>query len=101
MEEFNKLTIELLKHKFRYYKQDRPTISDYQYDVMEHRWLKMGRELGIDMDSYEHWVDFDEKHPLAEEALHEIWMETAEKVMETHKDTFEKLAEYEKREKDT
>lgn len=100
MEEFEALTLDLLKHKFRYYQMNRPTISDYQYDMMESRWLKMGVQLGVDMDNYEFWVDFDERHPLSKQAEHEIWMEAADKVMEVHAETFRKLAEFEKEERD-
>jgi hypothetical protein len=71
-EQFNKLTILLLSHKYRYYIQNLPTISDYDYDMLELNWMKLGRDLGIDMDSYPFWVDFDFNHPLADKAIERV-----------------------------
>jgi NAD-dependent DNA ligase len=66
---FEELTIQLLKHKYNYYILDSPTISDYDYDILERKWDKLGRELEIDMDNYPNWIGFDYKHPLAKRAL--------------------------------
>lgn len=57
----NKL-LQLLEHKYKYYVQDAPTISDYEYDMLERAWIK---EEKIDIDTYPNWVGFDRKHPLA------------------------------------
>lgn len=66
---FELLTIELLQHKYRYYKLDNPIISDYEYDMMEIKRNKIGTELGHDMDMYPNWIGFDERHPLATKAM--------------------------------
>jgi NAD-dependent DNA ligase len=68
VENFEKLTIELLKHKYAYYILCSPIISDYEFDMLERDWMNLGRKLGVDMDNYPHWVDFDEEHPLAGKA---------------------------------
>lgn len=65
---FRQLTVELLKHKYLYYVKNRPQITDYEYDMKERDWIKLGTDLGIDMEIYPNWVDFDSKHPLAAEA---------------------------------
>lgn len=69
---FNKLTLEILKHKYRYYVLDIIVISDYEYDLIERERIALGRGLGIDMDAYEHWVGFDYKHPMAKKVLKEF-----------------------------
>lgn len=66
---FRSLTVELLKHKYLYYVQARPIISDYEYDMKERQWMKLGEDLGLDMEIYPYWVDFDKNHPLADEAI--------------------------------
>jgi len=68
MKKFNEMTLELLIHKYRYYIQDSPIVSDYTYDTLEHRWTKLGNSLGIDMENYQNWVDFPVAHPLADYA---------------------------------
>lgn len=62
---FDRLELELLTHKYRYYILNAPTISDYDYDMKERDFFKTGEELGIDMELYPHWVDFDYNHPKA------------------------------------
>jgi hypothetical protein len=66
---FEQMTLELLKHKYRYYVLCAPTIGDDQYAFMEKEWHKLGLSLGLDMDNYQHWIDFDRKHPLAQKAI--------------------------------
>lgn len=68
-EEFDNLTVELLKHRYRYYHLDNPTISDYDYDMMERKWTALGDEVGVDWATYPNWVGWDPKHPLADRAL--------------------------------
>ena len=68
MKKFNEITLELLMHKYRYYELNYSSISDYEYDMLEHRWTKLGNNLGIDMENYQNWVDFPTEHPLADYA---------------------------------
>lgn len=70
--EFEKLTIELLKHRYLYYHLDNPSISDYDYDMMERKWHTLGDDLGVDWATYPNWVGWDDKHPLASKALDEM-----------------------------
>jgi hypothetical protein len=82
MAEFNALQKELLKHKYLYYVKAQPIISDYDYDMLEEKSRKMAKVLGFSADKWEgpaedetehvHWmVDFDYKHPLANEVIRE------------------------------
>lgn len=63
--EFQRRTIELLAHKYRYYILISETVTDYEYDMLEREWKNLGIRLGYDMDAHPHWIGFDERHPLA------------------------------------
>ena len=69
-EEFVKITIELMAHKYAYYVMDAPIIGDYTYDMLEHGWAKLGEELGLTQEG-EHTpcVGFDENHPQAKTGI--------------------------------
>lgn len=67
--EFDKLTITLLQHKYRYYILCDTTIDDFEYDYLERKWRAMGVELGYNMDRYPNWIGWPPKHPLAAKAL--------------------------------
>lgn len=70
MEEFLKLERELLEHKYRYYVLNQTTITDYEYDILESSWYRMGEELGIDLDKYlQYWVGFSENHPMSKDII--------------------------------
>jgi hypothetical protein len=80
---FHELQKELIKHKYLYYVKSAPIISDYNYDMLEEKSLKLARTLGFRADKWEgpeenekdhvHWmVDFDESHPLAKEFMKEV-----------------------------
>ena len=82
-DEFKQLQKELLKHKYLYYIKDQPIITDYEYDMLEDKSLKMARDLGFQADKWEeptqeeryhvHWMaGFDENHPLAKEVIDEV-----------------------------
>ena len=61
-------TIRLLAHKYAYYVLSKQIVPDYSYDIEEKGWYIMGRALGhLKEDETSPCVDFDEKHPLAEE----------------------------------
>lgn len=70
--EFFELTTQLLVHKFMYYENDNPVLTDYEYDMLEKDWREGGQSLGINMDAYPNWVGFDRNHPLANKALARI-----------------------------
>lgn len=71
-EAFLNLTKKLLQHKYRYYILCRPTITDYEYDMLESKWVMDGISLGENMENYKNWVEFDEQHPLAKDAVLEL-----------------------------
>ena len=48
---YRELLDEVLKHRYRYYVLSAPTISDYEYDVLERKLLKM-EEAGQAPDPY-------------------------------------------------
>ena len=52
-QEFIDLQKELLRHKFLYYVQNTPEISDYDYDMLERQSFRMAQELGFKGDGYE------------------------------------------------
>jgi hypothetical protein len=63
-------TIRLLAHKWAYYVCSRNYIEDIAYDGEERSWYMMGRALGLlKEDETSPCIDFDEKHPLANEAI--------------------------------
>jgi NAD-dependent DNA ligase len=74
--QFEKLELELLTHKYHYYILNSPIITDYEYDLKERRFFEIGAELGIDMDTYPHWVDFDYNHPKAPKVISKIELES-------------------------
>jgi NAD-dependent DNA ligase len=65
-QEFKDLQKELLRHKKLYYVEDRPVISDYDYDMLEKKSMEMAQELGFRADR---WEDPEEN-----EAHHVHWM---------------------------
>lgn len=60
-EEFVKLQKDLLQHKKLYYVDDMPTISDYDYDMLELSSYKLAKELGFRADRFED-PEENEKH---------------------------------------
>lgn len=83
VEEFEYLQRELLKHKYLYYVKSKPVISDYDYDMLEEKSLKLARKCGFRADKWEgpdqnevdhvHWmVDFDASHRLAKSVVEEL-----------------------------
>ena len=83
LSEFHGLQKELLKHKYLYYVKSAPIISDYDYDMLEEKSLKLAKTLGYRADKWEgpeknekdhiHWmVDFDPTHPLAQTIIDEV-----------------------------
>jgi NAD-dependent DNA ligase len=60
-EEFVKLQKGLLQHKKLYYVDDMPTISDYDYDMLELKSYKMAQGLGFKADKWED-PEENEKH---------------------------------------
>jgi len=67
--EMRSLMLDLLVHKYLYYEMADTLISDYDYDMMERKWVKMGEDLGINMDEYPFAVDFPHGHPLSAQAV--------------------------------
>ena len=45
MKEFEKLGKEILKHKLLYYKLGQATLSDYEYDMLEEKYITMAKSL--------------------------------------------------------
>lgn len=57
---------DLLQHKYNYYILNSPTISDYEYDMLELESFKLAKNLGFNADK---WED-----PLPDEEHHIHWM---------------------------
>lgn len=72
-EKYKEMAITLLAHKYRYYVLNQPTISDWDYDLMERDFFRLSFKLGKIEDSFggdaPNWVGFDTNHEFAEEAL--------------------------------
>jgi NAD-dependent DNA ligase len=60
-EKFIQLQKDLLKHKKLYYIDNTPTISDYEYDMLEQSSYNLARELGFRADKWED-PEENEKH---------------------------------------
>lgn len=70
-------TVRLLACKYAYYICNNNFIEDYAYDIAEKGWYVMGRALGhLREEDTSPCIDFDEKHPLAQEGA-----ELAKKLM--------------------
>ena len=70
-------TIKLLAAKYAYYVKNNAYLKDIAYDGDEESWHVMGMALGhLKGDETSPCIDFDEKHPLASEAI-----ELAERLM--------------------
>jgi len=80
--EFERLGKEILEHKYLYYIKANPTITDYDYDMLEVKYTKIAKSLekepGIHLiNDWEHLeelnqacvIDFPAKHPWAKEIL--------------------------------
>lgn len=65
-QEFKDLQKELLEHKRLYYVEDKPIISDYEYDMLERKSYKLAKNLGFGADRWE--------EPEENEAHHVHWM---------------------------
>ena len=60
---FKKLTIGLMACKYAYYIECRPLISDYNYDMREHDWYRIGLTMGyLKEGEISPCIGFDEKH---------------------------------------
>lgn len=79
-EEFEELQLLLIYHKFMYYERSTPTISDYDYDMLERKSYELAQKLGFRADKWEdpeenekyhvHWmVGLDKNNPYFEKAL--------------------------------
>lgn len=64
--EFIKLQKELLEHKYRYYVLSMPTISDYEYDMLERSSFEIAKSLGFNADRFD--------NPMPDEEHHVHWM---------------------------
>lgn len=65
---FERATVRLMAHKYAYYVCHNNFVSDYAYDFEEKSWYVMGRALGfLKEDETSPCVDYDPKHPYAEE----------------------------------
>jgi hypothetical protein len=63
-------TIRLMAFKYAYYILSDELVKDATYDAMEKSWHVMGRALGdLTEEDISPCVDFDPKHPLADEGI--------------------------------
>ena len=60
-EEFIEVQKKLLQAKKEYYIDDAATMSDYDYDMLERKSMKMAKELGFKAERFED-PDDNEKH---------------------------------------
>jgi len=88
MDEFEKLGRELLKHKYLYYVEARPEITDAEYDDLEYKYTNMAKAMENEPDVHlvAGWDDlnwclrnctmtgFPETHPWAKEVLDASWV---------------------------
>jgi NAD-dependent DNA ligase len=61
-QEFINLQKELLRHKFLYYINNSPEISDYDYDMLEKKSFKMAKELGFNANSWDGTQENESHH---------------------------------------
>lgn len=69
--EWQRQGFELLKHKFRYYIEDRQIISDMEFDLLEKKWIALGKRIGKTREA-PFWIGFDWDHPFAQRAAVEV-----------------------------
>ena len=65
-EEFINLQKELLRHKFLYYIENKPEISDYDFDMLERSSYEIAKTLGFNADKFD--------DPQENEVHHVHWM---------------------------
>lgn len=61
-QEFIDLQKELLRHKYLYYVENKPEISDYDYDMLERKSFKLAKEQGFRADGWEGATPEEEHH---------------------------------------
>lgn len=61
-EEFIELQKELLNHKYKYYITNNPTISDYEFDMLERSSFEMAKSLGFNADRFDDPMPDEEHH---------------------------------------
>lgn len=67
---YNYATVRLLAHKYAYYVHSEIFVDDGTYDIEEKSWWIMGRALGhLKEDETSPCIDFDSKHPKANDAI--------------------------------
>jgi NAD-dependent DNA ligase len=70
---FEELTMILLAHKYHYYELNKPRISDYDYDILEKQWERMGlAEERIEEGEHTPCIGFDYNHPFAVAVIYNI-----------------------------
>lgn len=68
---FIQLSWELLEHKCRYYIFSKPSIEDYEYDMLEKEYDALAKELGLP-NSVGDMVDFDTSRPACQLVLDKL-----------------------------
>lgn len=59
---FQILSKQLYLHKYRYYILNNPIITDQEYDLMEFRYVKMAKNMGIEPE-IANMIGFNRNHP--------------------------------------
>lgn len=61
----------LLEHKCRYYILNKPTVQDYEYDLLEKEYDALAQELGLP-NSVGDMVDFDTSRPACQLVMEKL-----------------------------
>lgn len=61
----------ILEHKCRYYILHQPTITDYEYDLLEKEYDALAGELGLPSTASD-MVDFDKSRPACQRVLEKL-----------------------------
>lgn len=70
-ERFVELSWQILEHKCRYYELSRPTIKDYEYDMLEKEYDALAAKLGLPASASD-MVDFDMARPACKEVYKKL-----------------------------
>ncbi len=68
---FIKLGWEILEHKCKYYILNKPTVTDYEYDIIEKEYDALADKLGLDKSASD-MVDFDTKRPACQSVMRKL-----------------------------
>lgn len=70
-QKFINLSWQMLEHKYRYYVQNKPVLSDFEFDALEARYRDLAEKLQLPPTASD-MVDFDWSRPACQRAAFKV-----------------------------